>query len=145
MIEVKKIKPEETYSIRLNILRKGIDLPYKYKEDFDKDTFHLGAYSSKELLGVATFIRNGIDGFDDEQYQLRGMATLRKVRGKGFGKIIIDEARKILSKKNINTLWCNARKEAIPFYEKLNFNIIGEEFSVEKVGKHYRMQIKIGV
>jgi predicted GNAT family N-acyltransferase len=143
MIEVKEIEAKETYPLRLTVLRKGIDLPYKFKEDFDEDTFHLGVFSSDELVGIATFIRNEIDDFDETQYQLRGMATLLKVRRKGFGKIIIDEAIRVLKKKKINILWCNARKEAIPFYEKLNFNIIGEEFNVEKVGVHFKMYAEI--
>ena len=143
MIKIKEIKTQETYEIRLAILRNEIDLPHKFKEDFDKDTFHLGAYYKNELVGVATFIKNETDGFTEKQYQLRGMATVLKVRGKGFGKEIIIEAKKVLRQKKVLILWCNARKEAIPFYEKLSFNKIGAEFNVDKVGPHFKMYTKI--
>lgn len=143
MIKIKEIKTQETYEIRLAILRNEIDLPYKFKEDFDKDTFHLGAYYKNELVGVATFIKNETDGFKEKQYQLRGMATVLKVRGKGFGKEIIIEAKEFLRQKKTLILWCNARKEAISFYEKLSFNKIGAEFNVDKVGPHFKMYTKI--
>lgn len=143
MIEVKKIIAGETSKIRLEVLRKGIDLPYKFKEDLKEDTFHLGVFYKEKLVTIATFIKNNLNSLVGEHYQLRGMATLPEVRGKGFGKIIIEEAEKILKEKNINYLWCNARKEVVVFYEKLRFVKTGEEFMVEKVGPHFKMYIKI--
>ena len=143
MIEVKKIIAGETSKIRLEVLRKGIDLPYKFKEDLKEDTFHLGVFYKEKLVTIATFIKNNLNSLEGEHYQLRGMATLPEVRGKGFGKIIIEEAEKILKEKNINYLWCNARKEVVVFYKKLRFVKTGEEFMVEKVGPHFKMHIKI--
>ena len=143
MIEVKKIIAGETSKIRLEVLRKGIDLPYKFKEDLKDDTFHLGVFYKEKLVTIATFIKNKLKDLEGEQYQLRGMATLPEVRGKGFGKVIIEEAVKILKEKNVDFLWCNARKEVTSFYEKLNFVKLGEEFMVEKVGPHFKMYTKI--
>ncbi len=140
---IKEIAVEETYPMRLAVLRRGIDLPYKFKEDFNKDTFHLGAYYADELVGIATFIKKKMGDLEEDQYQLRGMATLLKVRGKGLGKKMIEEAITLLIAKNVTSLWCNARKEAVPFYEKLNFNKIGEQFEVKKVGAHFKMYAKI--
>lgn len=140
---IKEISAEKTYLIRKNILRNGIDLPFKFIEDFDADTFHLGAYHSGELVGIATFIKNKMSGFEQAQYQLRGMATSEKGRGKGLGKQIIKEAKVILKQKKVFFLWCNARKEAVMFYKKLNFTIVGEEFEVVKVGPHYKMYTEI--
>ncbi|WNW02792.1 GNAT family N-acetyltransferase [Tenacibaculum sp. HL-MS23] len=143
MINIKEIKAEDTYEIRLSVLRKEIDLPYKFKEDFDESTFHLGAYHNNELVGVASFIKNKMEGFEEDQYQLRGMATVLKVRGKGYGKKIINESKNILGQKNTHILWCNARKEAVSFYEELTFNIVGAVFNVDKVGEHFKMFTKI--
>mgnify|MGYP005989972667 CR=1 FL=1 len=143
MIKIKKIKVEDTYDIRLSILRNKIDLPYKFKEDFNETTFHLGAYYKNELVGIATFMQNKMEGLEGNQYQLRGMATVLKVRGKGCGKDIINEAKNILSQKNTNILWCNARKEAVSFYEELAFSKIGVAFNVDKVGVHFKMYTKI--
>ena len=139
MIKIKNISAQDTYEIRLIVLRKNIDLPYKFEGDNDKDTFHLGAFYQNELVGIATFMKNTIDSELEEQYQLRGMATLPKVRGKGAGKLLIEEAKRIIKEKGISFLWSNARKEAVGFYESLNFKVIGEGFEVQKVGPHYKM------
>ncbi|WP_440067400.1 GNAT family N-acetyltransferase [Tenacibaculum discolor] len=139
MIKIKNISAQETYKIRLAVLRNNIDLPYKFKEDEFENTFHLGAFYNNKLVGIASFMRNRIDVVKGEQYQLRGMATLPEVRGMGAGRSLIEEAKRTLKAKDINVLWCNARKEAVGFYESLNFVTIGEEFEVQKVGPHFKM------
>ena len=49
-------------------------------------------------------------------FALRGMATEEKFRKKGFGKLLLKTAEKIISEKGSNNLWCNARIKAVPFY-----------------------------
>lgn len=139
MIKIKNISAQETYEIRLAVLRNNIDLPYKFKEDEFENTFHLGAFYNNKLVGIASFMRNRIDVVKGEQYQLRGMATLPEVRGMGAGRSLIEEAKRTLKAKDIDVLWCNARKEAVGFYKSLNFVTIGEEFEVQKVGPHFKM------
>ena len=36
-MKIKEISAGKTYLIRKNILRNGIDLPYKFKEDFESE------------------------------------------------------------------------------------------------------------
>lgn len=139
MIKIKNISAHETYDIRLAVLRNNIDLPYKFKEDEHDSSFHLGAFHNNKLVGIASFIQNKTEAIKGEQYQLRGMATLREVRGMGAGRLLLEEAKNILKTKNIDVLWCNARKEAVGFYKSLDFVIIGEEFEVQKVGPHFKM------
>lgn len=139
MIKIKNISAQETYEIRLAVLRNNIDLPYKFKEDEFENTFHLGAFYNDKLVGIASFMQNRIDVVKGEQYQLRGMATLPEVRGMGAGRLLIEEAKRTLKAKEINILWCNARKEAVGFYKSLDFVIIGEEFEVQKVGPHFKI------
>lgn len=136
---IKKISVEETYGIRLEVLRKGIDLPYKFQGDTEATTFHVGAFEGDELVGVATFMKSSHEFFKGAQYQLRGMATLASVRGKGAGKLIVEYAEAQLKMVKTEILWCNARVEATAFYEKLGFKTRGELFTVEKVGPHYVM------
>lgn len=139
MVSVKRIKTSATYFLRKEILRRGIDLPYQFEEDNFETTFHLGVFKNKELLCVATFIMNSTETLVGKQYQLRGMATSLTSRGKGFGKLLLTYATKELENRKIEYLWCNARTEAINFYEKNQFQIMGEQFLVEKVGSHYKM------
>lgn len=145
MIKIKNISAQETYNIRLIVLRNNIDLPHKFKEDEHESTFHLGSFYNNKLVGIASFIQNKTEAIEGEgeQYQLRGMATLPEVRGMGAGRLLLEEAKNILKIKNIDVLWCNARKEAVGFYNSLDFVITGEEFEVLKVGPHFKMYTRV--
>lgn len=143
MLKVKNISAQDTYEIRLNILRKNIDLPYKFIGDNDSTTFHLGVFNNEMLVGIASFMKVSCSSDTTAQYQLRGMATTPEVRGKGAGKKIIEEAKQQLKQIKIESLWCNARKEAVDFYKKLGFKIISDEFNVPKVGPHFKMEVKL--
>ena len=140
MIEIKKITAEQTYGIRLEVLRKGINKPYQFDGDFDINTFHAGAFENDKLVGISTIMKNKKQEFSNEnQYQLRGMAILPSYRGKGIGNKMINYALKELSIKKSSLLWCNAREVAVDFYIKMNFKILGEKFYIEEVGNHFVM------
>jgi predicted GNAT family N-acyltransferase len=143
MFQIKEISAEETYAIRLEMLRKGIDLPVEFSGDFDESTFHLGAFENDVLIGIASFMKTNNSSFSEEQYQLRGMAILLIVRGKGYGKAMLHEAFEELKRKKIPILWCNARVVALDFYQKLGFEIIGEPFDISQIGTHYKMYKRI--
>ena len=139
MANIRFINAEETYPIRREVLRKNIDLPYKLEGDFDKDTIHLGAYIDEELVSIVTLINRRKELLKGEQFQLRGMGTLSEYRGKGYGKLLVRRSEEYLISRGIQTIWCNARTEAIGFYKSLNYNTIGEPFNVPKIGIHYLM------
>ncbi len=139
MIEIKNISAQETYAIRLEVLRKDIDLPYKFNGDLDKDTFHLGAFKEDKLIAVSSFMKVKNRNFKGVQYQLRGMATLTQYQGFGIGKQLIIKAEKILKPLNIDCLWCNARVIAVDFYKKQGFKTFGEVFDIPLIGGHYSM------
>jgi len=139
MIQIKKISAEETYDVRLTVLRKNIPLPYEFNGDFEKDTFHLGAFSADKLIAVSSFMKTSNKKINGSQYQLRGMATLEAFQGLGTGKLMMEHAFKLLKGLNISYLWCNARVIAVPFYEKSGMKTIGEPYNIEFIGTHYVM------
>ncbi len=114
-------------------------MPYKLEGDFDKDSIHLGAYIDEKLVSIVTLINRRKELLKGEQYQLRGMGTLSEYSGKGYGKLLVRQSEEYLISIGIQTIWCNARTEAIGFYQSLNYNIIGESFNVPKIGIHYLM------
>ncbi|NOQ91682.1 MAG: GNAT family N-acetyltransferase, partial [Flavobacteriaceae bacterium] len=116
MISVEEIKAEETFPIRKEILRKNMDLSSQFTGDFDKESFHLGLFYKNELVSIVSFMKTKHHMLNGEQYQLRGMATIEKFQGKGFGKILVEKSEEILTNKNINYVWCNARVLALNFY-----------------------------
>ena len=143
MITIKKITPEQTYDIRQEVLRKGIDLPSEFQGDSDEHTFHLGGFVEDELIGVSSFMKTSNSQFSEPQYQLRGMATLEKARGMGCGKLMLNYAIKMLIEKKTTILWCNAREVALNFYLKQNFKIKGGSYRIPNIGVHYCMYIRL--
>ncbi len=143
MIEIKRIKATETYGVRKEVLRENIDLPHIFTGDLDKDTFHLGLFLNKQLIGVVSFMKFKYQGLKGEQYQLRGMATLEAFQGKGYGKELIQYGLDILKEKQIDYVWCNARIAAVKFYQHAGFQTIGKQFDIAKIGGHFVMYKKI--
>ena len=139
MIQIKKISAEETYPIRLEVLRNNIPLPHTFNGDFDENTFHLGAFKNNQLIAVSSFMKVSEPEFKGSQYQLRGMATLVLFQGSGAGKLMVEDAVERLKRSSIDVLWCNARVIAVPFYEKQGFLTFGELFDIKHVGPHYVM------
>ena len=139
MYQIQKILTAETFPIRKEVLRKGMDLPVAFNGDANSDTFHLGAFFKGQLSGVSSFMIESNRAFNGVQYQLRGMATLQEFRAKGVGKLMLNEAENLLKDMNVAILWCNARVSAVPFYQKQGFTCVGGCFQIETVGPHYVM------
>jgi N-acetylglutamate synthase-like GNAT family acetyltransferase len=79
---------------------------------------------------------------DEKTVQLRQMAVRPELQGKGIGRDIIAFAEKEARRNGFETLVMHARKTATGFYEKLGYEIHGNEFS--EVGiPHYEMKKKL--
>jgi predicted GNAT family N-acyltransferase len=71
--------------------------------------------------------------------QLRQMAVSPRLQGKGVGREIVTFAEQYAHSNGFGELIMHARKEATGFYQKLGYQICGEEFT--EVGiPHYEMR-----
>ena len=71
------------------------------------------------------------------------MAVLEAHQKKGFGKALVKYCEEYCIKENIDLIWLNTRTAAVGFYEKMNYQIIGEPFDIKDVGEHYLMFKKL--
>lgn len=95
----------------------------------DEEGRHFGLYIKDELVSVISlFIENS-------EAQFRKFATLEKHQGKGYGTILLKEIMSIAEKEKISIIWCNARVEKSPFYEKFGMKATDKTF--EKGGVSY--------
>ena len=137
-IIIKEIQTEETYSIRHQELRQGFPIETcHFDKDDEPNTFHLGAFENKKLVGVVTLVKS------EKGYQLRGMAVLSSEQGKGIGALLVQKAEERLQQEQVNYLWMNARIKAVPFYKKLGYSKQGNIFNIETVGEHIIMDKKL--
>lgn len=71
-------------------------------------------------------------------YRLRAMASDEKFRGRGFGGILLRQGVEELRSRRCDLLWFDARVRAIPFYERMGFQVSGEFFNTAN-GPHKTM------
>ena len=143
MILIKSISASQTYAIRKEVLRDGLDLPVVFDGDTAVTSFHLGAFDQNELVAVSSYLKTNNPEFQKEQYQLRGMATRPAHRGKGCGKAMLLKAEEMLQEKECQLLWFNAREVALNFYIKLGYQVLGDPFDIPVIGLHYVMFKKL--
>ncbi len=142
---IRFITVEDSLAIRNEVLREGKLTPdqCRFPSDELPGAFHLGYCLGDELACIASFHPQGFGEYTGEGYQLRGMATTEKYRGRGFGNQLLNYAMVYLSGQKANYLWCNARKKALNFYLSLGFEVISAEFEVPDIGPHYVMYVKL--
>ena len=143
-MEIKKINSIDTYPVRHEVLRKGKPIETcQFKGDDYENTVHFGLYQNERLIGIISIFKEKNDLFSEtNQFQIRGMAVLEEFQGKGFGAELVKEAENHCINLNANLIWFNARENAIPFYKKLDYKIIGDSFLIPDVGIHFVMYKK---
>ena len=142
-VVLRRVRLDEVLALRHAVLRPGLPVESAaFDGDDAPDTFHFGAFEGSEVVGCLSFMRCDRDG---EAYQLRGMATAPAMRGHGVGRELLSFAEAtVAAETGIRRLWCNARVEAIGFYERLGWVAVSEEFDVPTVGLHRVMVRRSG-
>lgn len=137
---IKEITIPEVFSVRHPVLRLGKPLATCHFEGDDlPSTKHIGYFDVKNLIGIISVFRSNHAFFEENQFQIRGMAVLTTHQKKGIGAQLIRYAEQYIHNQNGNLIWLNARIIAIGFYEKLGYQIIGDSFEIPEIGTHYVM------
>lgn len=138
---IKKVSPNYIKKFRIIALYKTNQRKFAfYKEDLKKTTEHYLLTHDKKVVSGLTLIKE----VESYKYQIRGMFTLPKYREMGYGSKLLTRVEfENLNKGKVSTIWCNARIEAVDFYKKNNYKIIGKKFMIKNIGLHFRMEKKI--
>ncbi|MEO4053060.1 GNAT family N-acetyltransferase [Solibacillus sp. CAU 1738] len=141
MLEIRKIEPELTYSIRHTVLRPNQTLEDSmYETDHDDYAFHVGAFFQGMLVSVASFIVDRNPDFPiDKQYRLRQMATLGDYRNIGAGRAVVNYGENLIKDEGFYFLWCKGRTNVQEYYSRLGFHAHGEVFDYPPIGPHILM------
>lgn len=145
ILDIQKIATQQTLLVRQSVLRIGKPIDKCYLDNDDlATTIHYGYFLSTEIIGIlSVFVEKNLNFTEKNQVQFRGMAVLNKFQSKGIGKKLIQFAEKEAIENKIELIWLNARKLAVPFYENLGYQIIGNSFEVPEIGTHFVMYKKI--
>lgn len=142
--------------LRTAVLRPGwTDRLATYPEDDNAATVHVAAFHDGEVAAVGTAypeappaaLRGAIPEAafaGGAAWRLRGMASAESVRGAGYGAAVLRACFDAIADARGRYLWCNARLVAVPFYERMGMQTVGDVFDIAEIGPHYVMWTRVG-
>jgi GNAT superfamily N-acetyltransferase len=155
-LRVRPVSAVETHPLRMAILRPGYpESASVFAGDDDAATMHAGVLRGDELVGIASIYLESRpvdapggaacrpDHAAGTAWRLRGMATAPSVRRRGAGAATLEACIAHARAAGGTVAWCNARIEAIPFYESQGWDMLGAQFDLPTVGLHFVMERRI--
>jgi GNAT superfamily N-acetyltransferase len=145
-ITVRRATLDEIFQVRWDVLRPGRPIAAaKFPGDDEPRTIHCGGFEDATGQNIACATLTRVDWQNQPAWQLRGMGVIQEYQGKGVGKMVLHVLEELAADASpIRLFWCNAREEAVDFYQKQGWSIASERFHIEDVGPHYRMTRRFG-
>ena len=124
----------QTVALRDEVLRKPLNMEFDKNELLkEDDSHHLVAYFEGKPVGCMI-----LKPLDEQTIKMRQVVTAPDFQRKGVGQTLVAYAEQFAWDKGYTNISLHARLSAVPFYEKLNYEVIGDLF--EEVGiPHYKM------
>lgn len=131
-IEIKKVSVNDILPIRHKVL--WPDKPFEFvKVDGDEEGIHFGLYADDMLVTVISLFAEG------QSLRFRKFATLPEYQNRGLGKMMILKVIKYARENGFERLWCDARTDALNFYERVGFKKFSEPFFKEEI-EYYKIE-----
>jgi hypothetical protein len=129
---------DEAVGIRYDVLRKPLGLNYTVSQ-LQKEwaDIHFACYSNQsEMLGCLILTK-----LDNKTLKMRQVAVKERLQGAGVGKALVEASEAYAEMNGFDTIELNARANAIPFYERLGYEIVSDTFT--EVGIEHKKMKKI--
>src|SRR5277367_6067754 len=127
---VRRVTLDAIIGVRHRILRAGLLRESAIFPGEDQpDKLHFAAYTQGVVIGCASLHPSVFE--NHPAFQLRGMAVEPAYQGMGIGRKLILAVEEQTRQLGINILWANCRTPAVPFYEKMGWQIISDEFLIK--------------
>lgn len=140
-MEVRVTTAAATHPLRRAILRPHQSIgEMAWPGDDDPEAIHLVAYEGGAAVGMVSFmplIREGSTAH--KPFRLRGMGVVDQRRSAGIGAAILERGVSLVSEQGGDEVWCHAREQAVPFYERHGFVTQGKFWDVPVIGPHVLM------
>ncbi len=130
-VHVAEIDAESTYDLRRRVLRGGRpDAVVRFPEDQVPGTIHLSVVEDGMTLAVASFIPESTPHRPESRaVRVRGMAVEPRLQRTGAGRLLLEVATRRLRTEGVEVLWANGRDDALGFYERLGWQVLGGGFT----------------
>ncbi len=138
VIPIEFATPEYDAAVRLRyeVLRQplGLDFtPEQLAEEYDQ--VHLAAFDRE---GVLIGYLN-LTPLDEVRVKMRQVAVAPAWQGRGVGREMVAASETLARERGFSTMTLHARETAVPFYQKLNYQTVGDRFE-EVTIPHFCME-----
>lgn len=124
------------FALRYEVLRQPWGEPDGTEKDkFEDAAVHAAAFEDRQLIGVGR-----LHFIDESQGQIRYMAVRQGFAGRGVGAAILRFLEAAGGKRGLREIILNARENAVGFYQRLGYEILGEGPLLWGVIRHQRMR-----
>jgi predicted GNAT family N-acyltransferase len=126
--EVKIVETDEelklAFAVRKKVLvdEQGVPLHLELDE-FDNTAIHFIVKDGEQTIGAAR-----LREYENKVGKVERVCVLQPYRGKKLGFLIMQKVEEYARDHGFKKLRLNAQSYAIPFYEKLQYNVISPEF-----------------
>lgn len=126
---------EKMVELRTEVLRKplGLHFSQEYLEN-EKDTILIGGFEDEKIIACCLLRK-----LSEDVIQLQQMAVAPELQKHHIGSELIAFAEEQALQAGFSKLFMHARKTAIGFYQKLGYEIIGDEFEEVNI-PHFMMK-----
>ena len=119
---IQPIDAAQTYALRHAVLWPDKPLAYVQLPD-DAAGQHFGAFVAGALVAVISLF-SGADGVA----RFRKFATEPAWQGRGVGTALLHHVIELVRAQGASQLWCDARQNTLPFYERFGLAPEGDVF-----------------
>ncbi len=124
------------YALRYEVLRKPWGAPDGTEKDkFEDDAIHAAAYVYSQLAGVGR-----LHQINEREGKIRYMAVRDGYTGRGVGREILHYLEDLGYAYGVRVITLNARENAVSFYERHGYEILGEGPLLWGEIRHLRMR-----
>ena len=130
---------DESVRLRHDILREPLGMVF-YAEDLAKeyDQIHIGYYNENAVM-VGVLI---LHDYGNNIVKMRQVAVAKSQQGRGVGKKMVAFSEVYAKQNGFTKMILHAREVACTFYDKLDYNRIGEQFDEVNI-PHFKMEKKL--
>ncbi|WP_338453335.1 GNAT family N-acetyltransferase [Niallia oryzisoli] len=113
----------DAFKIRKKVFVEEQNVPPEEEiDDLESEATHFVLYIKEEPAGAGRF--RTVNGYG----KVERICVLSDYRGTGAGKAIMEKIESYAKNEGFKRLKLNAQTHAIPFYSKLGYEVVSEEF-----------------
>ena len=122
MVESQK-ELADAFSIRKTVFVEEQNVPLEEEIDqFEDEAVHFVLYNDGSPIGAGRF--RVVDGYG----KVERICVLKEARKTGAGNAIMNGIEEHAREQGLHNLKLNAQTQAIPFYARLGYEVVSEEF-----------------